>query len=257
MIVALLPAGEHGLLRPLQAQRAAACPGAMRNVRVQRGATPCVMIVIAVFFGVSFGVDERAHRARGRRMDRRARPAEHRRPSSGGCAGRRSSTMSVCEDGLRPPDVPGGAAAHGGRASCSCRCTSRGTSSARRCTSSGYQYFYIVLWALWPVLASRERAGGLDSGLGAAVHPAGPVRRDRSPPRIAAARAWTPTWGWPCSRPGVIFAILIIALFALGSGTASTGWGLREAHGGGRRRAPTSRRPARASPGAAACRRAR
>ena len=54
MIVALLPPGQHGVLRPLQAQRRRA-PRAMRNMRV-RAVPPIRMMVIAAFFGVSFGV---------------------------------------------------------------------------------------------------------------------------------------------------------------------------------------------------------
>ena len=39
----------------------------------------------------------------------------------------------------------------------------------------GYQYFYIIIWALWALLA-RRRADRLGGGLGPAVHTAGAVR---------------------------------------------------------------------------------
>ena len=67
----LLPlAVEHGLLRALQAQRAAACRGAMRNVRVTAAPAAAMLVTAALFFGVSFGamkglmapVDERLAR---------------------------------------------------------------------------------------------------------------------------------------------------------------------------------------------------
>ncbi len=88
----------------------------------------------------------------------------------------------------------------------------------------GYQYFYIVLWALWAAIATRADV------------PAG----------------WTVAWGMFAIQSGqfigsatsaialpfiqsdadmamvsafTIFAILLVALFALGGSKASTGWG--------------------------------
>jgi DNA-binding CsgD family transcriptional regulator len=88
----------------------------------------------------------------------------------------------------------------------------------------GYQYFYIVLWALWPVLARRGDVPG----------------------------AWIVCWGLASIQSGqligsifsaqligiissnfelamvsscAIFVILFIALFALGNTSTSTGWG--------------------------------
>ena len=88
----------------------------------------------------------------------------------------------------------------------------------------GYQYFYIVLWALWPVLASRDSVptgwvvsrGLLCIQLGQFVG------------SVAAAIALTfvqSDLGLAMVSAGVIFVILIIALFAMGSGSANTGWG--------------------------------
>lgn len=88
----------------------------------------------------------------------------------------------------------------------------------------GYQYFYIVLWAIWPVLASRSKlpagwivAWGLFSIqlgqlLGSVVSGCllGFLRTDLDMAMLSAA---------------VIFLILLIALFALGNGSANTGWG--------------------------------
>jgi DNA-binding CsgD family transcriptional regulator len=88
----------------------------------------------------------------------------------------------------------------------------------------GYQYFYIVLWALWPVLARRGDVPG----------------------------AWVVCWGLLSIQMGqfigsifsaqllgfissnfdlamvsscAIFVILLISLFALGTTSTSTGWG--------------------------------
>ena len=88
----------------------------------------------------------------------------------------------------------------------------------------GYQYFYIVLWAIWPVLASRSKlpaswiaawslfsiqlgqlVGSIASGC-----MLGFLRTDLDLAMLSAA---------------IIFLILLIALFALGNGSANTGWG--------------------------------
>lgn len=89
---------------------------------------------------------------------------------------------------------------------------------------AGYQYFYIVLWALWPVVVARGKvpAGwvvgwGLFSiqlgqfiGSVAASIVIGLIATELQMAMLSA---------------GFIFAILIIALFALGNGSANTAWG--------------------------------
>ncbi len=88
----------------------------------------------------------------------------------------------------------------------------------------GYQYFYIVLWALWPVLAARGRVptgwvvgwGMLSIQLGQFVG------------SIAASSALVfinDDLGLAMLSAGIVFVVLLIALFAMGSGSASTGWG--------------------------------
>ncbi len=88
----------------------------------------------------------------------------------------------------------------------------------------GYQYFYIVLWALWSVLAARRNVpagwmvcwGLLFIQLGQLVG------------SIAASFTLMlidNDLGMAMVSAFVIFIILIIALFALGNGSASTGWG--------------------------------
>lgn len=88
----------------------------------------------------------------------------------------------------------------------------------------GYQYFYIVLWALWSVLSTRRNVatgwivcwGMLSIQLGQFAG------------SLAASYALifiTDDLGMAMFSAFIIFAILIIALFALGNGSASTGWG--------------------------------
>lgn len=88
----------------------------------------------------------------------------------------------------------------------------------------GYQYFYIVLWALWSILAARRSVpagwmvcwGLLFIQLGQFVGSVTasfmimPIENDLGMAMVSAS---------------IIFVILIIALFALGNGSASTGWG--------------------------------
>lgn len=88
----------------------------------------------------------------------------------------------------------------------------------------GYQYFYIVLWAIWPVLASRSNlptgwiaAWGLFSiqlgqlvGSIASGCMLGFLRTDLDMAMLSAI---------------IIFLLLLFALFALGNGSANTGWG--------------------------------
>ena len=88
----------------------------------------------------------------------------------------------------------------------------------------GYQYFYIVLWALWPVLASRGSVPtGWVVGWGLLC-----IQLGQFVGSVAAAIALTfvqGDLGLAMVSAGVIFVILIIALFAMGSGSANTGWG--------------------------------
>lgn len=88
----------------------------------------------------------------------------------------------------------------------------------------GYQYFYIVLWAIWAVLANREKvpaawmaAWGLLSIqigqlIGSLVGDAalGPLVDEGSRAAVSAA---------------VIFAALMVSLFVFGDRSAATGWG--------------------------------
>lgn len=89
---------------------------------------------------------------------------------------------------------------------------------------AGYQYFYIVLWALWPVVAARSDVpAGWVASWGLLSIQGGQLLGS-----ITASFAV----GFVTSRlqtamlsAGFIFVILIIALFALGSGSANTAWG--------------------------------
>ena len=88
----------------------------------------------------------------------------------------------------------------------------------------GYQYFYIVLWSTWPIIAAEgnmpvgfpaawsmlaiqlgQFAGSTLSAAGVAVFPDDLSR--------AVLSAWA------------VFAILLVALFVFGNRTATTGWG--------------------------------
>lgn len=88
----------------------------------------------------------------------------------------------------------------------------------------GYQYFYIVLWALWPVLAVR---GHVPTGWMVGWGLLG-IQLGQFIGSTAAAFALTVVQGelgLAMLSAGIIFVVLIIALFALGSGKPSTGWG--------------------------------
>ncbi|MEG0324877.1 MAG: LuxR family transcriptional regulator, partial [Raoultibacter sp.] len=88
----------------------------------------------------------------------------------------------------------------------------------------GYQYFYIVLWALWPVLASRANvpsgwivAWGMFS-----------IQLGQLIGSIASGTVLIflhTELDLAMLSAGIIFLILLIALFALGNGSANTGWG--------------------------------
>ena len=81
-----------------------------------------------------------------------------------------------------------------------------------------------MLWALWPVLASRGSVPtGWVVGWGLLC-----IQLGQFVGSVAAAIALTfvqSDLGLAMVSAGVIFAILIIALFAMGSGSANTGWG--------------------------------
>lgn len=88
----------------------------------------------------------------------------------------------------------------------------------------GYQYFYVVLWALWPVLAQRGKVspgwiacwGLLSVQLGQFVG------------SVAAASALaliSDELGLAMLSGSIVFMILIIALFAMGNSSVKTGWG--------------------------------
>lgn len=88
----------------------------------------------------------------------------------------------------------------------------------------GYQYFYIVLWAIWAVLAAREEVpaawmaawGLLAIQLGQF---AGSVAADVSHPFLASDLSLA------MLAALVIFVILLVSLFVFGNRSASTGWG--------------------------------
>ena len=88
----------------------------------------------------------------------------------------------------------------------------------------GYQYFYIVLWAIWSVLVAREKVpaawivglGLLAIQLGQLV---GSVGAD------FALHYLTGDLGKAMLSAFSIFAILLVDLFVFGNRSASTGWG--------------------------------
>lgn len=88
----------------------------------------------------------------------------------------------------------------------------------------GYQYFYIVLWALWPVLAAR---GNVPAGWVVCWGMLS-IQLGQFAGSIAASFALSfvdNDLGMSMLSAFIVFAILIIALFALGNGSTSTGWG--------------------------------
>lgn len=88
----------------------------------------------------------------------------------------------------------------------------------------GYQYFYIVLWAIWSVLVAREKVpaawivglGLFAIQLGQLV---GSVGAD------FALRHLTGDLGKAMLSSFSVFAILLVSLFVFGNRSASTGWG--------------------------------
>ena len=88
----------------------------------------------------------------------------------------------------------------------------------------GYQYFYIVLWSTWPVIAAE---GDMPVGLPAAWSMLA-IQFGQFVGSMASA-AGTPLFSDDLSRAvlssWVVFAILLVALFVFGDKTAATGWG--------------------------------
>lgn len=88
----------------------------------------------------------------------------------------------------------------------------------------GYQYFYIVLWALWSVLVMRPNvpAGWIVSwGMLS-------IQFGQFVGSIAAAfslRLISSDLGLAMLSASIIFIILLISLFSFGKGSANTGWG--------------------------------
>lgn len=88
----------------------------------------------------------------------------------------------------------------------------------------GYQYFYIVLWATWPVLASRSAApvgwvvtwGMFSIQLGQLIG---------SYASALAAGIIVDRLGMAMLAGAAVFAMLLIALFVFGNRAASQGWG--------------------------------
>ena len=88
----------------------------------------------------------------------------------------------------------------------------------------GYQYFYIVLWSTWSVLATRAEApvawvvswGMFSVQLGQLIG---------SYASAFAVGVITDKLGMAMLSGAVVFAMLLIALFVFGNRTATTGWG--------------------------------
>lgn len=88
----------------------------------------------------------------------------------------------------------------------------------------GYQYFYIVLWALWPVLASRGKVPtGWVVGWGLLSIQAGQFVGSLA--ASVALNVITTDLGMAMLSAIIVFVVLIIALFAIGNSSANTGWG--------------------------------
>lgn len=88
----------------------------------------------------------------------------------------------------------------------------------------GYQYFYIVLWATWPILVERGRvpeAWVVTWGMFS-------IQFGQLVGSVAAAFAMeviSDDLGKAMLSAVVVFAILLIALFVFGNQSAETGWG--------------------------------
>ena len=219
LVVALLPLVSMGCFVHFK-RSVPRPPRAMRNVRV-RAVPPMRMMVIAVFFGVSFGVMKGLIAPVGDEWIG-VRDQLNIIAIAGGALAV-FVTMSVYKMDfdhltyqialplmaagflflpLHEPWNVIGTAVH----------------------QFGYQYFYIGLWALGPVLASR---GGVPTGwvVGWGLLC---IQLGQFVGSVAAALALTVVHGdlgLAMLSAGIVFVILIIALFAMGSGSANTGWG--------------------------------
>lgn len=88
----------------------------------------------------------------------------------------------------------------------------------------GYQYFYIILWAIWPVLASRAN---VPSGWIAAWGMFS-IQFGQLVGSVASGcllEFFSSDFDHALLSAVFIFLILLIALFALGKGSPNTGWG--------------------------------
>ncbi len=206
-------------------------PRAMRNVRV-REKPPVRMMVIAVFFGVSFGAMKGLIAPVG--DDWIGVRDQLNIIAIAGGALAVFVTMSVYKMDFDHLTYQIRAAAHGGGVPVPCRCTSRGTSSAPPCTSSATSTSTSCCGRCGPCWASR---GGVPTGwvVGWGLLC---IQLGQFVGSVAAALALTVVHGdlgLAMLSAGIVFVILIIALFAMGSGSANTGLGVRETDGGGRR----------------------
>ena len=88
----------------------------------------------------------------------------------------------------------------------------------------GYQYFYIVLWALWPVLSARSATpSGWMACWGMLAIQVGQLFG--SVIAVEAAAFFQEESNMAMMSALLIFCILLVALFVLGRGSAVTGWG--------------------------------
>lgn len=88
----------------------------------------------------------------------------------------------------------------------------------------GYQYFYIILWAIWPVLASRAHVpSGWIAAWGMFSIQFGQLAGSVASGFLL--NVLSNAFDYALLAAGIIFLILLIALFALGNGSPNTGWG--------------------------------
>lgn len=88
----------------------------------------------------------------------------------------------------------------------------------------GYQYFYIILWAIWPVLASRANVpSGWIAAWGLFSIQLGQLAGSVVSGYLAVNL--TTDFEHALLAAGVIFLILLITLYAIGKGSPNTGWG--------------------------------
>lgn len=88
----------------------------------------------------------------------------------------------------------------------------------------GYQYFYIILWAIWPVLASQAKVpSGWVAAWGMLSIQGGQLTGSVAASSFAVF--FHSSFDTAFFSAVFIFVILLISLFALGSGSPNTGWG--------------------------------